>query len=63
MRAPEGSKPDRQTRRLRALRAAQYYAQAPFFVLGSDTPESEKELYRAGRGAWDKFCERATQRR
>ncbi|WP_327576144.1 MULTISPECIES: alpha/beta hydrolase family protein [unclassified Streptomyces] len=57
MGAPEGSKPDRQTRRLRALRAAQYYAQALFFVLGSDTPESEEQLYRAGRGAWDKFCE------
>ncbi|MFF4954935.1 hypothetical protein ACWC2K_19055 [Streptomyces chattanoogensis] len=28
--APEGSKPDRQTRRLRALRAAQYYALALF---------------------------------
>ncbi|KPC66564.1 alpha/beta hydrolase family protein [Streptomyces chattanoogensis] len=54
--APEGSKPDGQTRRLRALRAAQYYAQALFFVLGSDDPGSEERLYRAGRGAWDTFC-------
>ncbi|AJT70072.1 hypothetical protein T261_8479 [Streptomyces lydicus] len=54
--APEGSKPDRQTRRFRALRAAQYYAQALFFVLGSDDPGSEERLYRAGRGAWDTFC-------
>lgn len=57
MRAPEGSKPDRQTRRFHALRAAQYYAQALFFVLGSDKPDSEEPLYRAGRGAWDTFCE------
>ncbi|MFB7757477.1 alpha/beta hydrolase family protein [Streptomyces sp. NPDC056121] len=55
--APEGTTPDAQTRRMRALRAAQYYAQALFFVLGSDTPESEEQLYRAGREAWDKFCE------
>ncbi|MFE3147268.1 alpha/beta hydrolase family protein [Streptomyces sp. NPDC059218] len=53
---PEGSRPDRQTRRFRALRAAQYYAQALFFVLGSDTPADEERLYRAGRGAWDTFC-------
>ncbi|MFI9045956.1 alpha/beta hydrolase family protein [Streptomyces sp. NPDC053427] len=54
--APEDSRPDRQTRRFRALRAAQYYAQALFFVLGSDSPDSEEQLYRAGRGAWDTFC-------
>ncbi|MFE1774573.1 alpha/beta hydrolase family protein [Streptomyces sp. NPDC059008] len=54
--APEGSRPDRQTRRFRALRAAQYYAQALFFVLGSDDPGSEEQLYRDGRGAWDTFC-------
>lgn len=56
MGAPEGAKPDEQTTRFRALRAAQYYAQALFFVLGSDDPGSEERLYRAGRGAWDKFC-------
>ncbi|MGG7569902.1 alpha/beta hydrolase family protein [Streptomyces sirii] len=56
MRAPEDSEPDRQTRRFRALRAAQYYAQALFFVLGSDDPGSEERLYRDGRGAWDTFC-------
>ncbi|MFJ9417688.1 alpha/beta hydrolase family protein [Streptomyces sp. NPDC101227] len=54
--APEGSRPDRETKRLRALRAAQYYAQALFFVLGSDNPDSEEQLYKAGRGAWDRFC-------
>lgn len=56
MEAPEGSKPDDQTKRFRALRAAQYYAQALFFVLGSDDPGSEEQLYKAGRGAWDTFC-------
>ncbi|MFE7774255.1 alpha/beta hydrolase family protein [Streptomyces sp. NPDC057445] len=55
--APEGSKPDQETRRFRALRAAQYYGQALFFVLGSDDPGSEEQLYKAGRGAWDTFCE------
>ncbi|MEU8850258.1 alpha/beta hydrolase [Streptomyces sp. NPDC048564] len=56
MAAPTGSKPDGQTTRWRALRAAQYYGQALFFVLGSDDPGSEEQLYKAGRGAWDKFC-------
>ncbi|MEJ8654487.1 alpha/beta hydrolase [Streptomyces sp. MS1.AVA.3] len=54
--APQGSRPGAQTTRFRALRAAQYYAQALFFVLGSDTPGIEEQLYKAGRGAWDKFC-------
>ncbi|MGA5409627.1 alpha/beta hydrolase family protein [Streptomyces lavendulocolor] len=36
----------------RALRAAQYYGQALLFVLGSDDPGSEEQLYKAGRGAW-----------
>ncbi|MET9962780.1 alpha/beta fold hydrolase [Streptomyces sp. NPDC006326] len=53
---PQGLAPDRETTRLRALRAAQYYGQALFFVLGSDDPAREEQLYRAGRGAWDKFC-------
>ncbi len=57
MEAPRGSKPGTETTRLRALRAAQYYGQALFFVLGSDDPGSEERLYKAGRGAWDKFCE------
>ncbi|MET8021935.1 alpha/beta hydrolase family protein [Streptomyces decoyicus] len=56
MAAPRGSRPGAQTTRFRALRAAQYYAQALFFVLGSDTPGIEEQLYKAGRGAWDKFC-------
>ncbi|MFJ2589063.1 alpha/beta hydrolase family protein [Streptomyces sp. NPDC087538] len=57
MGAPRGSRPDRRTRRFRALRAAQYYAQALFFVLGSDAPAGEAQLYKSGRGAWDTFCE------
>ncbi|MGW2561069.1 alpha/beta hydrolase family protein [Streptomyces sp. NPDC001514] len=57
MEAPEDSKPDDQTTRFRALRAAQYYGQALFFVLGSENPGSEEQLYKAGRGAWDKFCD------
>ncbi|MFJ4984844.1 alpha/beta hydrolase family protein [Streptomyces sp. NPDC088732] len=54
--APEGPAPDRRTTRSRALRAAQYYGQALFFVLGSDDPGREERLYRAGRDAWDTFC-------
>ncbi|MFD7612725.1 alpha/beta hydrolase family protein [Streptomyces sp. NPDC059828] len=54
--APQGSKADAQTTRFRALRAAQYYGQALFFVLGSDDPGSEEQLYQAGRDAWDTFC-------
>ncbi|MFF2786012.1 alpha/beta hydrolase family protein [Streptomyces sp. NPDC058049] len=54
--APPGAPADAQTKRFRALRAAQYYGQALFFVLGSDDPGSEEQLYKAGRGAWDTFC-------
>ncbi|MFE2343340.1 alpha/beta hydrolase family protein [Streptomyces sp. NPDC059431] len=46
-----------QTRRFRALRAAQYYAQALFYVLGTERPGDEKELYLAGRRAWDTFTQ------
>ncbi|MFJ8164822.1 alpha/beta hydrolase family protein [Streptomyces sp. NPDC096136] len=53
---PPGAPADGQTKRFRALRAAQYYAQALFFVLGSDDPGSEEQLYKAGRAAWDTFC-------
>lgn len=49
-----------QTRRSRSLRAAQYYGQALFFVLGSDTPGDEEELYRAGRRSWDRFARLCT---
>lgn len=55
---PRSGRPGTQTTRFRALRAAQYYGQALFFVLGSDRPGSEEQLYRAGREAWDAFCER-----
>ncbi|MFJ4472875.1 alpha/beta hydrolase family protein [Streptomyces sp. NPDC089424] len=56
MAAPQGGRPDDQTTRWRALRAAQYYGQALFFVLGSDDPGSEERMYQAGRKAWDTFC-------
>ncbi|WP_328302651.1 alpha/beta fold hydrolase [Streptomyces sp. NBC_00435] len=49
-----GSVPS-QTRRFRSLRAAQYYAQALFYVLGTDRPGDEKEVYLEGRRAWDTF--------
>ncbi|MEU3064959.1 alpha/beta hydrolase family protein [Streptomyces subrutilus] len=57
LKAPPGAPADDQSKRFRALRAAQYYGQALFFVLGSDDPGSEERLYRAGRGAWDTFCD------
>lgn len=57
MKAPQGSLPGPETTRFRALRAAQYYGQALFFVLGSDDPGSEEQLYQAGRDAWDTFCD------
>ncbi|WP_330299981.1 alpha/beta hydrolase family protein [Streptomyces sp. NBC_00503] len=46
-----------QTRRFRALRAAQYYAQALFHVLGTERPGDEQEVYLAGRRAWDTFTQ------
>ncbi|GAB3105760.1 alpha/beta hydrolase [Streptomyces calidiresistens] len=54
---PPGAPADDRTKRFRSLRAAQYHAQALFFVLGSDDPGSEEQLYRAGREAWDAFCD------
>ncbi|MFG2659841.1 alpha/beta hydrolase family protein [Streptomyces sp. NPDC048425] len=50
----------RQTQRAHALRAAQYYGQALFFVLGSDAPGDEKKLYLAGRRSWDTFAQLCT---
>ena len=38
-----------------ALRAAQYYARALFFILGTSTPDREQAVYQAGRDAWDRF--------
>ncbi|MFI5859879.1 alpha/beta hydrolase family protein [Streptomyces sp. NPDC051546] len=46
-----------QTRRFRSLRAAQYYAQALFYVLGTDRPGDEQEVYLQGRRAWDTFTQ------
>ncbi|MFE5681498.1 alpha/beta hydrolase family protein, partial [Streptomyces erythrochromogenes] len=57
LRPPPGAPSDGQTKRFRALRAAQYYGQALFFVLGSDDPGAEEKLYKAGRDAWDSFCD------
>ncbi|WP_329201103.1 MULTISPECIES: alpha/beta hydrolase family protein [unclassified Streptomyces] len=57
LKAPPGAPADGQTKRFRALRAAQYYGQALFFVLGSDAPGSEEQLYKSGRDAWDTFCD------
>ncbi|MET9605895.1 alpha/beta hydrolase [Streptomyces sp. NPDC006512] len=57
LKAPPGAPADAQTKRFRALRAAQYYGQALFFVLGSDDPGSEEKLYTSGRDAWDVFCD------
>ncbi|NXY97313.1 alpha/beta fold hydrolase [Streptomyces sp. BR123] len=54
--APEGNKPGTATTRSRALRASQYYSQALFFVLGSDAPGNEEQLYKSARRAWDTFC-------
>ncbi|MFJ8858342.1 alpha/beta hydrolase family protein [Streptomyces sp. NPDC102451] len=45
-----------QTRRFRSLRASQYYAQALFYVLGTDAPGREEDIYLAGRRAWDTFA-------
>nr|WSW42106.1 alpha/beta fold hydrolase [Streptomyces sp. NBC_01001] len=50
-----GGETPSQTRRFRSLRAAQYYAQALFYVLGTRSPGDEKAVYLAGRGAWDTF--------
>ncbi|WP_392896519.1 alpha/beta hydrolase family protein [Streptomyces sp. LN699] len=58
LKPPPGAPADDQTKRFRALRAAQYYGQALFFVLGSKDPGSEEQLYTSGRGAWDAFCDR-----
>lgn len=59
-RPPSSGRPEAETTRARMLRAAQYDAQALFFVLGSDTPGIEPQLYQAGRDAWDTFCARCT---
>lgn len=49
-----------ETRRFRSLRAAQYYAQSLFYVLGTDHPEDEEAVYLAGRKAWDTFTRLCT---
>ncbi|MFB7170978.1 alpha/beta hydrolase family protein [Streptomyces sp. NPDC056254] len=49
-----------QTHRFRSLRAAQYYAQALFYVLGTDRPGDEEAVYRQGREAWDTFARLCT---
>ncbi|MET7284668.1 alpha/beta hydrolase [Streptomyces sp. NPDC005573] len=51
-----GDHPGDETRGFRSLRAAQYYAQALFYVLGTRSPGDEKDYYLAGRRAWDDFA-------
>ena len=54
-----------QSRRWLSLRAAQYYAQALFFVLGTSGHAQEEAVYRKGRSCWDTFaslCEPAAVR-
>ncbi|MFI8277951.1 alpha/beta hydrolase family protein [Streptomyces sp. NPDC085929] len=51
-----GGETPSQTRRFRSLRAAQYYAQALFYVLGTRSPGDEEAVYLAGRKAWDTFA-------
>ncbi|MGW1000698.1 alpha/beta hydrolase family protein [Streptomyces sp. NPDC002520] len=55
-----GDQTSDQTRRFRSLGAAQYYGQALFYVLGTKSPGDEKDLYLAGRRAWDDFCRLCT---
>ncbi|MER5931922.1 alpha/beta fold hydrolase [Streptomyces sp. NPDC002054] len=59
-RSRQGHETPSQTRRFRSLRAAQYYAQSLFYVLGTDSPGDEEEVYRAGRRAWDTFAKLCT---
>ena len=54
-----------QSRRSLSLRAAQYYAQALYFVLGTSRHAQEEAFYRSGRSCWDTFaslCEPAAVR-
>ncbi|QMU74040.1 alpha/beta hydrolase [Streptacidiphilus sp. P02-A3a] len=54
-----------QSRRRLSLRAAQYYAQALYFVLGTSGHAREEAVYRRGRDCWDTFaslCEPAAVR-
>lgn len=44
------------TARARYLRAAKYYAQALFVVLGSSTPNEEEEVYLKMKSAWSKVA-------
>ncbi|MEU3155615.1 alpha/beta hydrolase family protein, partial [Streptomyces griseus] len=52
----DGREAHEQTRRFRSLRASQYHAQALFYVLGTDAPGREEDIYRAGRRGWDTFA-------
>ncbi|NBM20384.1 S9 family peptidase [Streptomyces sp. GC420] len=55
--AQAGRRGHRATQRARALRASRYYAQALFYVLGTDAPETEEKVYLASRRAWDAFAD------
>ncbi|MFG3103627.1 alpha/beta hydrolase family protein [Streptomyces sp. NPDC048182] len=47
---------EKETRRFRSLRSAAYHEQALYFVLGSDSPGDERDVYQKGRDGWDDFA-------
>ncbi|MFF3774138.1 alpha/beta hydrolase family protein [Streptomyces sp. NPDC002232] len=55
-----GGEAKAQTRRFRSLRSSAYYEQALYFVLGSDSPGDEQEVYQKGRDSWDTFASLCT---
>jgi hypothetical protein len=44
------------------LRAAEYYAQVLFFILGSTVPDQEAHVYRQCRANWEAYCALAEPR-
>ncbi|MFG2193291.1 alpha/beta hydrolase family protein [Streptomyces sp. NPDC048639] len=54
--AAAGAREQTETQRAQAIRASQYYAQALFYVLGTDDPGAEENLYWATREQWDTFA-------
>jgi fermentation-respiration switch protein FrsA (DUF1100 family) len=59
--ASDARRAERQGHRVTAaagyLRAAEYYAQSLYFVLGTSTPTAEPAVYATMRAYWDKFCD------
>ncbi|QMU80329.1 alpha/beta hydrolase [Streptacidiphilus sp. PB12-B1b] len=56
--AQAGRPGQKQTRRFRALRSSSYYEQALYYVLGTDHPGDEEDVYRSVRAGWDAFVAR-----